>query len=146
MSESVIAISGTILGIFIGFFLNFVRDYFKNKVESKRIINLVNAEIWENAFALIHPENTSYDSIKVTMNNLIISKIGLLNINRDQLLSILKIYELLDRINSRFQIREKKSLKSEIVLGSNTLNELCSRCISLISSYQKKWDKKNLIV
>lgn len=146
MSETIIAVLGTIIGVIIGFFLSIIRDFFKNKKEAKQILEVINVEIWENSFALIHPEKSYYDSLKTNAKNIINSKIGSLCFHNEQLQLILKIYTLFDRIESRMQDITKDKVNSNGLPETNRLNELCTRCLSLICDYQKKWDKKNQII
>jgi len=40
----------------------------------------------------------------------------------------------------------KDKVNSNGLPETNGLNELCTRCLSLIRDYQKKWDKKNQII
>lgn len=135
MKEALIAFIGVILRLF------------RNKKESKQILAVINSEIWENSFALINPTKSYFDSLKTDAKYVVNSKIGSLHLPIAQLQSILNIYNLFERIKFRMiELREGKTDSNGLPKSSYDLDELSSRCISMIDDYQKKWYRKNLII
>jgi hypothetical protein len=146
MKEALTAFVG-IIGVMCGFFLNYFYECAKNRKESKQILAVINNEIWENSFALIKPTKSYFDSLKTDAKSVVNSKIGSLHLPIAQLQSILEIYNLFERIKFRMiELREGKTDSNGLPKSSYDLDELSSRCRSMIYDYQKKWDKKNLII
>lgn len=146
MEEALTAFVG-VIGVICGFFLNFIYEFAKNRKESKQILAVINSEIRENTLALIHPTKSYFDSLKTDAKYIVNSKIGSMHLPIAQLQLILNIYNLFERIKFRMiELREGTTDSNGLPKSSYDLDELSSRCISMIADYQKKWDRKNLII
>lgn len=146
MSETIIAVLGTITGVILGFWLSIIKDSVKNKNETKQILPLINNEIYNNLFAIIHkPEQSYFDALRIDFYEILKSKLGSLSINKNQVKQIVEIYQLFERIDTRK--RDLKEIKKDqnVLIKGNDLNELCTRCNELIIKYQKKYDKNNSV-
>ena len=146
LNGAIIGFIATILGVIITYLLTNQRDNKKNMDETQKILDVINNEIKENFWAVYKTEKTFYDSIRLISITIINTRIGSLKIPIPQLLQILEIYDLFERINSRkHELREVK-IDSNGLPKCSDLNELCTRCRSLIDDYQKKYDKKNRFI
>jgi hypothetical protein len=134
-----------VLCVLIGFFLNSFTKLFAKRKQRKQILALINSEIYNNLFAIIHkPEQSYFDALRMDSYEIIKSKIGSLSINSNQLQIIFSIYKLFERIDFRKRELEDNKTDSNGFPKDNGLNDLCRRCNELIIKYQKEYDKKNL--